>query len=95
MVNDLRFVAAAYGLPASVTEVLSLYIGTYDDSVRHGGGGLPDEGEDIEVVELPFREAFEMISSGDIIDMKTIILLQRLMLERIGVPIAHPASKES
>ncbi|KOF13392.1 hypothetical protein AC244_31285 [Ensifer adhaerens] len=91
IVNDLRFVASAYGLPASVTEVLSLFIGTYDDSARRPGGGLPDEGEDIEVIELPFQTAFQMILSGEIIDMKTILLLQHLMLERMVAPTADSA----
>ncbi|MBD9491398.1 NUDIX domain-containing protein [Ensifer sp. ENS11] len=91
VVNDLRFVVSAYGLPAAVTEVLSLFIGTYDDSVRRSGGGLPDEGEDIEVIELPFQTAFQMISSGEIVDLKTIVLLQHLMLERANVPTAESA----
>lgn len=90
-VGDLQFVAAVYALPASVTEVISLYVGTYDDAPRHMGGGLPEEGEDIEVVELPFRTAYRMISSGKIVDMKTIILLQHLMLERMQ---ASPAQGE-
>ena len=34
------------------------------------------EGEDIEVLELSFDRAFAMISSGEICDGKTIMLLQ-------------------
>ncbi|OWZ89759.1 hypothetical protein B9J07_31115 [Sinorhizobium sp. LM21] len=84
VVKDIRLITAAYGLPAAVTEVLSLFIGTYDSKTQQGGG-LPDEGEDIEVLELPFQVAFQMISTGEIVDMKTILLLQHLMLERVAV----------
>ncbi|MBD9596431.1 NUDIX domain-containing protein [Ensifer sp. ENS05] len=84
VVKDIRLITAAYGLPAAVTEVLSLFIGTYDSKTQQGGG-LPDEGEDVEVLELPFQVAFQMISTGEIVDMKTILLLQHLMLERVAV----------
>jgi len=84
VVKDIRLITSAYGLPAAVTEVLSLFIGTYDGTEIQEGGGLPDEGEDIEVLELPFQVAFQMISSGEIVDMKTIVLLQHLMLERVA-----------
>ncbi|HEV7322534.1 MAG TPA: NUDIX domain-containing protein [Ensifer sp.] len=83
VVKDIRLITTAYGLPAAVTEVLSLFIGTYDSKTQQGGG-LPDEGEDIEVLELPFQVAFQMISSGEIVDMKSIVLLQHLMLERFA-----------
>jgi hypothetical protein len=45
--------------------------------VRVGnGGGLANEGEDIEVLELPIDQALAMISDGRIVDAKTIMLLQ-------------------
>jgi hypothetical protein len=40
------------------------------------GGGVPDEGEDIEVMELPIDQALAMIANGRIVDAKTIMLLQ-------------------
>ena len=40
------------------------------------GGGLADEGEDIEVLELPIEQALAMIADGRIVDAKTIMLLQ-------------------
>jgi nudix-type nucleoside diphosphatase (YffH/AdpP family) len=81
--TDLRLVCVAYGQPGAVTEKVSLFIGNYrTGTAATAGGGLEDEGEDIEVVELPFREALAMIASGEIFDMKTIILLQALALER-------------
>ena len=90
VVGDLRLISAAYGNPAALTEVVSMYIGTFTDLGRTAGGGLADEGEDIEVVEVPFHTAFEMVASGAIVDMKTIILLQALKIERLAG--ASPAS---
>lgn len=61
--------------PGSVTEILHLYVGEYD--ARDGaGGGIAEEGEDIEILELPFNEAVAMMKDGRIRDAKTIILLQ-------------------
>lgn len=83
VVRDLRLVAAGYGNPAALTEIVSMYIGVYDDEGRSAGGGIAEEGEDIEVVELPFETAFAMIATGEIVDMKTIVLLQALAIERL------------
>jgi len=67
--------------PGSVTEKLTLFIGEYDADDRSGkGGGLEDEGEDIEVLELPFDEAVAMMADGRICDAKTIMLLQHAQL---------------
>lgn len=34
------------------------------------------EGEDIEVAEIPFDDALAMVDSGEIVDAKTVLLLQ-------------------
>ena len=47
------------------------------------GGGLPEEGEDIEVFETTLEQAAAMIAAGEIIDAKTVILVQFLR-ERTG-----------
>ena len=60
-----------------MTERLHFFIAEYDASDRIGdGGGLHAEGEDIEVFELPFDEALAMVARGEIVDAKTIMLLQ-------------------
>jgi hypothetical protein len=46
------------------------------------GGGLANEGEDIEVVEIEFRKAFAMVTTGQIVDAKTVILMQNLDHQR-------------
>lgn len=71
----------SYMSPGSVTERLSFFLGEYDETGKVAeGGGLAGEGEDIEVLELPFDEALGMIGTGTITDAKTIMLLHYLAL---------------
>lgn len=75
--KDIQKVFETFMSPGSVTEKLWLYVGAYDDSMRiSDGGGHHDEGEDIDVLELPFETAFQMMADGRICDGKTIMLLQ-------------------
>jgi nudix-type nucleoside diphosphatase (YffH/AdpP family) len=72
-----RKVFEAFMSPGSVTERLHLFVAAYDSSDRIGeGGGLQHEGEDIEVFELDFDAAMAMVARGEIVDAKTIMLLQ-------------------
>jgi nudix-type nucleoside diphosphatase (YffH/AdpP family) len=76
-VHDVTKVFEAFMSPGAFTEKLHFFVAEYDPKARSGaGGGIKDEGEDIEVLELPFDEAYSMIADGDIIDAKTIMLLQ-------------------
>lgn len=76
-VRDVEPIFEAYMSPGSVTEKLYFFIGRYAPGDRtSAGGGHPDEGEDIDVLELGFDEALGMIASGAIRDAKTIMLLQ-------------------
>jgi nudix-type nucleoside diphosphatase (YffH/AdpP family) len=76
-VHAVRKVFEAFMSPGSVTEKLYFFVAEYDADSRVGrGGGVVDEGEDIEVLELPFDEALAMIARGEIMDGKTIMLLQ-------------------
>ena len=71
----------AFMSPGSVTEILHFFVAPYDATMRIGdGGGHPDEGEDIEVLELTVDEALAMIADGRIRDAKTIMLLQHAAL---------------
>ncbi|PZX94403.1 GDP-mannose pyrophosphatase NudK [Flavobacterium aquariorum] len=66
-----------YMSPGSVTEIIYFFIGEYDESMKvSSGGGLEQEHEEIEVLEMPFDQAYGMIESGEIKDAKTIMLLQ-------------------
>ncbi|WP_420966375.1 GDP-mannose pyrophosphatase [Bradyrhizobium sp. B120] len=73
----VRKVFEAFMTPGAVTEKLHFFVAEYDATMRIGdGGGLADEGEDIEVLELAIDDALAMISDGRIVDGKTIMLLQ-------------------
>jgi nudix-type nucleoside diphosphatase (YffH/AdpP family) len=75
--GEIRKVFEAFTSSGAVTEKLHCFVAEYDPSMRvSSGGGNPDEGEDIEVLELPFDEALAMIADGRIVDAKTIMLLQ-------------------
>jgi len=76
-VSEVRKVFELYMSPGGVTEIVHFFIARYDDSIRaNSGGGVEDE--DIEVLELPFAQALEMMKSGEIRDGKAVILLQYL-----------------
>ena len=75
--HDVHKVFEAFMSPGSVTEKLHFFVAEYEATMRIGdGGGLAEEGEDIEVMELPIDTALAMISDGRIADAKTIMLLQ-------------------
>lgn len=67
----------SYMSPGSVTEILYFFIAEYDQAMKVSeGGGLMEEQENIEVLEIKFEEAYNMIHTGTIKDAKTIMLLQ-------------------
>lgn len=76
-VHAVQPIFEAYMSPGSVTEKLHFFVAEYDETSKvTSGGGVQAEGEDIEVLELPFVKAIAMIASGEIQDGKTIMLLQ-------------------
>jgi nudix-type nucleoside diphosphatase (YffH/AdpP family) len=75
----------AFMSPGSVTERLVFFMAEYSAADRIAeGGGLIAEGEDIEVLELPLEEALAMVGRGEIMDAKTIMLLQYARLAGLG-----------
>ena len=76
-VTAVNKVFELYMSPGSVTEILHFFVGEYaSDMKTHDGGGIADEQENIEVLELPFVQALDMVHTGAINDAKTVILLQ-------------------
>ncbi|MEH6512258.1 MAG: GDP-mannose pyrophosphatase NudK [Maribacter arcticus] len=76
-ISNVKKVMQTYMSPGSVTEILYLFVGEYDESMKVSeGGGAEDETENIEVLELNFDKAMDMITTGEINDSKTIMLLQ-------------------
>lgn len=75
--SSVKKVFQSYMSPGAVTEILHFFIGEYQPEMKVSeGGGLAEEHENIEVLEYPFNEAYQMIASGKITDAKTIMLLQ-------------------
>jgi GDP-mannose pyrophosphatase NudK len=83
-IRDVHRVYEMYMSPGSVTEILYFFIASYDPSMKlNEGGGIAEEQENIEVLEILFNEAMQMVDDGRIRDAKTIILLQHIRLKGI------------
>ncbi|ENI7697493.1 GDP-mannose pyrophosphatase NudK [Salmonella enterica] len=81
-VGEVRKIFELYMSPGGVTELIHFFIAEYNDSERASiGGGVEDE--DIEVLELPFSRALEMVRSGEIRDGKAVLLLNYLQMSNL------------
>jgi len=80
-VGRVQKIFEAYMSPGSVTEILHFFIAEYSPKMKVSeGGGMAEEHENIEVLEMGMDEAFNLIRTGEIKDAKTIMLPQYLML---------------
>ena len=80
----VRKVGEVYASPGALTEKIHLFLATYGLQDRKSdGSGLDHEGEDIEIVEMPLDELFKMTRAGTIADAKTLILVQKLILQGV------------
>ena len=75
-IAHVQKVYEAYMSPGSVTEILYFFVGEYSKDQKVSEGGGVDDDENIEVMEIEFAKALNMIRSGEIRDAKTIMLLQ-------------------
>ena len=83
--RDIRHIYTPFMSPGSVTERLSFFTADYTPADRiSDGGGSPEEGEDIEVLEMTLDDALAAIADGRIVDAKTIMLIQHLKLEMLA-----------
>jgi len=77
-------VIQSYMSPGAVTEQLFMYVAEYSEDMQiSDGGGLESENEEIEVLEMPFTKAIEMVEKGEIKDAKTIMLLQYAQINQL------------
>lgn len=82
-IKDVEKVFEVYMSPGSVTEILYFFVAKYSkDQKLYEGGGVEDE-EEIDVLELDFKKALEMIKTGEIKDAKTIMLLQYVQIHEL------------
>ena len=83
-VKDVKKIYEAYTSPGVLTEKMHFFIAEYTDDMKvSDGGGLESEHEDIEVLELPFTDAVNMLNTGKINDMRTIVLLQYAQINKL------------
>ena len=83
-IKNVKKVFESYMSPGAVTEVIHFFIAEYTDNMKvSDGGGLDSEHEEIEILELDFDHALEMIKTGEIKDAKTMMLLQYAQINQI------------
>ena len=83
-ISKIEKIMETYMSPGAVTEILHLFVGEYDESMKVSeGGGLEHEQENIEVMEMSYDKAYSMIASGEIKDAKTILLLQHAKIKNL------------
>ncbi len=82
--KSVKKVYEGYSSPGVMTEKMHFFVGEYTDDMKvSDGGGLDDEAEDIEVMEIPFKKAVEMLHNGEIVDTRTIVLLQYAIIHNL------------
>jgi nudix-type nucleoside diphosphatase (YffH/AdpP family) len=82
VIHDVRKVFEAFMSPGSVTEKLFFFVAEYEAAARtEAGGGVREDGEEIEAFEMKIDDAMSAIASGEIRDGKTIMLLQYARLQ--------------
>ncbi len=76
-IEKVTEVMRAFVSPGANTQKMHLFVAQYSQNDKVSkGGGHPYEGEEIEIIEINFDDAFAMIENFEIQDAKTIILLQ-------------------
>jgi len=82
--KSVKKVYEGYSSPGVMTEKMHFFVGEYTDDMKVGaGGGLASEHEDIEVLEIPFEKAIGMLENGEIVDTRTIVLLQYALIHKL------------
>ena len=83
-VSSVEKIFDAYMSPGSVTEMLTFFVAEYEENMKiTEGGGLKGDNEDIEVLQVEFTEALNMIANGTIKDAKTIMLLYHASIRKL------------
>lgn len=84
-ISNPKKVFELFSTPGAVTEKIHYFVAEYSDAMKiSDGGGLEAEHEEIEVLEINFEYALEMVSKGEINDAKTVVLLQYAKLNNLA-----------
>lgn len=82
-ISEVKKVCTVFLSPGIVKEKVHLFVGEYkDEDKTENGGGLAIENEEIEVIEISFIDALKMIKTQEIMDARTILLLQYLEINQ-------------
>ena len=82
--KSVKKIYEGYSSPGVMTEKMHFFVGEYTDDMKvNEGGGLEREHEDIEVIEMPFINAVDMLNNGKIVDTRTIVLLQYAIIHKL------------
>ena len=82
--KSVKKIYEGYSSPGVMTEKMHFFVGEYTDDMKvSAGGGLASEHEDIEVLEIPFEKAVSMLDNGEIVDTRTIVLLQYAQIHKL------------
>lgn len=80
-IGEPRKLYSTFMSPGAFSEKVHFFVAPVSADMKVAdGGGLAHEYEDIELVEVRVPEALAMIEAGEILDAKTIMLLQWLAL---------------
>ncbi len=82
-ITEVRKIFESYMSPGSVTEILHFFVAEYEKEMKVSEGGGVDEGENIQVIEMPFKEAIRQMETGEIKDGKTMMLLQYAQIQQL------------
>jgi nudix-type nucleoside diphosphatase (YffH/AdpP family) len=83
-IKEVKRIFDAYMSPGSILEMVYFFVAPYDDDMKISeGGGHEHEQENIEVLEILFDEAWKMMENGEILDGKTIMLLQYAKVNKL------------
>ena len=83
-IKNLKKVAKVFLSPGLMWEQVHIYVAEYSDEDKvEKGEGLIEEGEEIEVLETSFEDALQMIKNEEIVDARTIMLLQYVQINKL------------
>lgn len=82
-ISDIQPIVTGFSSPGGYGERVYLYAATADLSDAGGGiHGIETEGEDIRALVVPLDEAYAATRDGRIQDLKTVLMIQWLVLNR-------------